>query len=95
VRRDPNLYLEDIADVCRKIEPYTTGLTLEEFQADQKTIDAVVRKAASQPPNPLARGAQTDGRRLFVTGELEPDGVARRAELQGNRAEATSGSDPR
>jgi uncharacterized protein with HEPN domain len=43
VRRDTNLYLEDIVDVCRKIELYTAGLTFAEFEADQKTIDAVVR----------------------------------------------------
>jgi uncharacterized protein with HEPN domain len=30
-------------DVCRKIERYTAGLTFEEFEADQKTVDAVVR----------------------------------------------------
>jgi len=43
VRRDTNLYLEDIIDVCRNIDLYTAGLTFEEFQTDQKTIDAVVR----------------------------------------------------
>jgi uncharacterized protein with HEPN domain len=43
VRRDTNLYLEDIVDVCRKIELYTAGLTFADFEADEKTIDAVVR----------------------------------------------------
>lgn len=43
MRRDTNLYLEDIVDVCRKIDLYTAGLTFADFEADQKTVDAVVR----------------------------------------------------
>jgi uncharacterized protein with HEPN domain len=43
VRRETTLYLEDIVDVCRRIEQYTDGLSFEDFEADQKTIDAVIR----------------------------------------------------
>jgi hypothetical protein len=42
-KRDINLYIEDIKDSIAKIEKYTNGLTADEFAADQKTIDAVVR----------------------------------------------------
>jgi uncharacterized protein with HEPN domain len=42
VRRETNLYLEDIVGVCRKIEHYTAGLTFADFEADPKTVDAVV-----------------------------------------------------
>ena len=43
MQRDTNLYLEDILEACRKIVSYTRGLTFAEFEADSKTIDAVVR----------------------------------------------------
>ncbi len=43
MQRDTNLYLEDIVEACRKIESYTRGLTFAEFDADSKTVDAVVR----------------------------------------------------
>jgi uncharacterized protein with HEPN domain len=37
------LRVEDILGAIGKIERYTDGLTFERFQADEKTIDAVVR----------------------------------------------------
>ncbi len=37
------LFLEDILEAISKIEKYTESLTFEEFQEDEKTIDAVVR----------------------------------------------------
>lgn len=37
------LFLEDILEAISKIESYTESLTFEEFQKDEKTIDAVVR----------------------------------------------------
>ncbi len=44
--RDPKLYLEDIRDACAKIRAYVAGMTQEQFQADGKTFDAVVRNLA-------------------------------------------------
>jgi len=41
--RDPRLFLEDIRESCAKIMRYTRGLTFEEFSANEKTLDAVVR----------------------------------------------------
>ena len=42
-KRDPALYLQDIADCVKKIEKYTKGVSFEKFSRDSKTIDAVVR----------------------------------------------------
>ena len=36
-------YVEDIIDSIRDIESFIKGMTLEEFKADRKTINAVVR----------------------------------------------------
>ena len=41
--RDHQLFLEDIYMSCKKIVRYTQGLTFEQFMADEKTFDAVVR----------------------------------------------------
>jgi len=41
--RHPKLLLEDILNSAEKIFRYTENLTYEEFIADSKTIDAVVR----------------------------------------------------
>ncbi len=41
--RAAKLLLEDILDSAEKIIKYTEDLTYEEFLADSKTIDAVVR----------------------------------------------------
>ena len=41
--RDLRLFIEDIRESCKKILRYTQGLRLEEFAADEKTLDAVVR----------------------------------------------------
>lgn len=54
--RDPRLYLEDIRDCCQKVIRYTDGETIEQFVADDKTFDAVMRnleitgEAARQVP---------------------------------------------
>lgn len=37
------LRIEDTLEAAERNESYVAGLTLEEFQADRKTIDAVVR----------------------------------------------------
>jgi uncharacterized protein with HEPN domain len=42
-KRSPNLLIEDIIESCYKIVDYTKGISFEEFIADPKTIDAVIR----------------------------------------------------
>jgi uncharacterized protein with HEPN domain len=42
-KRDPDLLLEDIRLALARIERYTSGMRREQFLADEKTIDAVVR----------------------------------------------------
>lgn len=37
------LFLEDILNSIQKIEDYTGGMSFEDFQADNKTADAVLR----------------------------------------------------
>ncbi len=37
------LYVMDIRDSCRKIETYTASMTREQFLADDRTVDAVIR----------------------------------------------------
>jgi len=41
--RDIKLYLAGIKDSAARIEEYVAGMSLEDFRADRKTIDAVVR----------------------------------------------------
>ena len=41
--REWRLRAEDILEAIARIERYIDGLTFEQFQADQKTIDAVIR----------------------------------------------------
>jgi uncharacterized protein with HEPN domain len=41
--RSLNLYLEDIIEAIRKIHSYISLLSFEEFCADERTIDAVIR----------------------------------------------------
>jgi uncharacterized protein with HEPN domain len=41
--RDYSLFLEDICASCEKILRYTRDLNFEQFQADDKTFDAVMR----------------------------------------------------
>jgi uncharacterized protein with HEPN domain len=41
--RSPVLLIEDILDAAQKIQRYTDGISFDEFVADEKTIDAVVR----------------------------------------------------
>jgi uncharacterized protein with HEPN domain len=42
-KRQPRLLIEDIIDSGNKILAYTQNLTFDEFIADSKTIDAVIR----------------------------------------------------
>ena len=41
--RDYKVYLDDILEASARIRNYTSGLTLEGFKNDTKTLDAVVR----------------------------------------------------
>jgi uncharacterized protein with HEPN domain len=41
--RDVRLYLGDICESCEKIMRYCQGLSFDQFVADEKTFDAVVR----------------------------------------------------
>jgi len=43
VSRDWILYLDDILESSKKILRYVEGLTIDQFKADEKTYDAVVR----------------------------------------------------
>jgi len=42
-KRNPELLVEDIVESCHKIMDYTKDISFEEFVADSKTVDAVVR----------------------------------------------------
>ena len=42
-KRDPDLLLEDIRSALGRIDRYMSGMQREQFLADEKTIDAVVR----------------------------------------------------
>jgi uncharacterized protein with HEPN domain len=41
--RDARLYLEDILLACQKIHRFTSMMDLEQFKADDRTHDAVIR----------------------------------------------------
>jgi uncharacterized protein with HEPN domain len=41
--RDWTFFLEDIQESCARVLRYTQGMTSEQFRADDKTYDAVVR----------------------------------------------------
>jgi uncharacterized protein with HEPN domain len=41
--RDYKAYLEDIVQAAQKINRYVSGLSVQTFSDDEKTIDAVVR----------------------------------------------------
>ncbi len=42
-KRHPALLIEDIIESSGKILEYTDGMTFDEFTADGKTVDAVIR----------------------------------------------------
>jgi len=54
-------YLEDIVEGAEKIERFTDGMTFEEFERDEKTVDAVLRnlevigEAAKNVPEDVRR----------------------------------------
>ena len=59
--RPADLFLEDIRESISRIERYTSGLDRAGFEADEKTVDAVVRnleiigEAARQLPEEFTR----------------------------------------
>lgn len=61
--RDSSVYLEDIITAAERIAAYIAGHTRESFEADAKTIDAVVRnlevvgEAVKQVPAELRQQA--------------------------------------
>ena len=63
-KRNPQLLIEDILESCSKIFSYTKGLSFEEFVADSRTVDAVVRnfeiigEAANRLPEEFKEGHQ-------------------------------------
>ncbi len=56
---DPRVYLEDILEAAGKAREFTTGLSFEQFEADEKSIYAVVRaleivgEASKRVPQPI------------------------------------------
>ncbi len=42
-KREPVLLLQDISESIDKIKLYTEGMTFDQFENDNKTIDAVIR----------------------------------------------------
>ncbi len=42
-KRDPKIYIHDIVTAIEKIQRYTSKMTFEAFEEDEKTIDAVLR----------------------------------------------------
>ncbi len=41
--RSPQLLIDDIMNSAHKIRAYTAGMTFEQFESDEKTVDAVAR----------------------------------------------------
>ena len=44
MKRNYKIYLEDITEAMESIEEFVMGLDFEEFQEDDKTVSAVIRK---------------------------------------------------
>lgn len=42
--RKQRFRIQDILDAIRAIQEYTLGMTFQEFKADPKTVDAVIRR---------------------------------------------------
>jgi uncharacterized protein with HEPN domain len=58
-KREPFLLTQDRLESIQKIKSYTLGMTWQDFQNDDKTIDAVIRnfeiigEAANRVPNDI------------------------------------------
>jgi uncharacterized protein with HEPN domain len=75
--RDYRLYLDDIRQSIDLIRRYVKGMPFEEFQTDQKTIDAVVRnleiigEASGHLPNHLrALASDVEWRKIVALRNL-------------------------
>lgn len=72
MRRDAAVFLDDIIEACEKISRYTSGLSIEQFRRDDRTIDAVVRnlevigEAAKNVPDDMRRRLRLIGRKWLV-----------------------------
>ena len=61
-KREPFLLTQDRLESIQKIKSYTLGMTWEDFQNDDKTIDAVIRnfeiigEAANRVPDDIKIG---------------------------------------
>jgi hypothetical protein len=42
-RREWTLFISDMLEACNKISGYVNGMSFEDFCADMRTVDAVVR----------------------------------------------------
>jgi uncharacterized protein with HEPN domain len=69
--REHRLFLADMHKACEKVVRYTQGLTREQFVADEKTFDAVMRdleivgEAAKHiPPEVRAEAPDIDWRKI-------------------------------
>ena len=69
--RDSKVYLEDILEAIRRVRTYTEGYSRDKFQADPRTVDAVVRNleivgeaVKRLPPELRGRRPQVDWSRI-------------------------------
>lgn len=68
--RDIRIHLEDIVEASTRISSYTSNLSLDDFRADQKTIDAVVRnlevigEAAKKVPDDIRKLIDVEWKRI-------------------------------
>ena len=69
--REYRFFIEDMRRACDKVIRYTHGLTREQFVADEKTFDAVMRdleiigEAAKHVPDTIqAQHSQIDWRKI-------------------------------
>ena len=70
-KREPFLLIQDMLESIQKIKSYTLGMTWEDFQNDDKTIDAVIRnfeiigEAANRVPDDIKDRNEQINRHIF------------------------------